>query len=146
MLIPGGSRRFVAVVSIERDLICSGIRQNSLCLESAAGLLVEFTSLLSTGWEPMLQPVRLNSRFESSMGPWPVIQNATRYAPFVVPVLTGTCGFVAASIPPEGGTTNTVSKKSQPRRDKMLVTPHLNLRFKLRLVIALKRFHTHQFT
>ena len=108
MLIPGGSRRFVAVVSIERDLICSGIRQNSLCLESAAGLLVEFTSLLSTGWER----------------PWPVIQNATRYAPFVVPVLTGTCGFVAASIPPEGGTTNTVSKKSQPRRDKMLVTPH----------------------
>ena len=115
------------MVSIERDLICSGIRQNSLCLESAGGLLVEFTSLLS-------------------MGPWPVIQNATRYAPFVVPVLTGTCGFVAASIPPEGGTTNTVSKKSQPRRDKMLVTPHLNLRFKLRLVIALKRFHTHQFT
>ena len=26
---------------------------------------------------------------------------------FVVPVLTGTCGFVAASIPPKGGTTNT---------------------------------------
>ena len=25
---------------------------------------------------------------------------------FVVPVLTGTCGFVAASIPPKGGTTN----------------------------------------
>ena len=134
------------MVSIERDLICSGIRQNSLCLESAAGLLVELTSLLSTGWEPMLQPVRLNSRFESSMGPWPVIQNATRYAPFVVPVLTGTCGFVAASIPPEGGTTNTVSKKSQPRRDKIAVTRHLNLRFKLRLVIALKRFHSHQFT
>ena len=29
-------------------------------------------------------------------------------APFVVPVLTGTCGFVAASISPKGGTTNTV--------------------------------------
>ena len=39
-------------------------------------------------------------------------------APFVVPVLTGTCGFVAASIPPKGGTTNTVCKKSQPLRDK----------------------------
>ena len=31
-------------------------------------------------------------------------------APFVVPVLTGICGFVAASIPPKGGTTNTVCK------------------------------------
>ena len=31
-------------------------------------------------------------------------------APFVVPVLTGTCGFVAASISPKGGTTNTVCK------------------------------------
>ncbi len=28
-------------------------------------------------------------------------------AQFVVPVLTRTCGFVAASIPPKGGTTNT---------------------------------------
>ena len=102
------------MVSIERDLICSGIRQNSLCLESAAGLLVEFTSLLSTGWEPMLQLVRLNSRFESSMGPWPVIQNATRYAPFVVPDLTGTCGFVAASIPVKTGTTSTVPAVGDP--------------------------------
>ena len=37
-------------------------------------------------------------------------------APFVVPVLTGTCSFVAASIPPKGGTTNTACKKSQPIR------------------------------
>ena len=37
-------------------------------------------------------------------------------ASFVVPVLTGTCGFVAAAIPPKGGTTNTICKKSQPQR------------------------------
>ena len=36
--------------------------------------------------------------------------------PFVVPILTGICGFVAASIPPKGGATNTICKKSQPPR------------------------------
>ena len=31
-------------------------------------------------------------------------------APFVVPVLTGTCGLIADSIPPKGGTTNREAK------------------------------------
>ncbi len=35
-----------------------------------------------------------------------MIQCVLRVPLFVVPVLTGRCGFVAASIPPKGGTTN----------------------------------------
>ena len=39
-----------------------------------------------------------------------MIQCVLRVPLFVVPVLTGICGFVAASIPPKGGTTNGAGK------------------------------------